>query len=419
MGVGDLFQERQFGLFVHWGIYAIPAWHEQVQQRRPIPKAEYVQLVKQFNPVKYSPDAWLDLAEAAGMSYVCFTTKHHDGFCLWDTAFTDYSISHTPYGRDVLKMLAEACQRRHFGLCLYYSCPDWHHPNAPKGNSHELLELNPGDEPDEDRYVDYVRHQVRELCSNYGRILGFFWDIPQRRQEPSLNRLIRELQPGIMINDRGYDKGDYDTPERTVPDGKRFPRATEANQSVGRQSWGYREQEDYYSHKLLMRSIDKIMAMGGNYLLNVGPRADGTLPPEAEASVRRVGAWYRKVEEALTAEPASDLLKREDVMLTRRGNTLYVHFYNDPECNGIHLNPLTERPRRAVVLNTGRELVTSVERVPTLSIPPRMHNPCLHVRGIPANELVGEIIVLKLEFEDLERAVQAARSGQAAQEFRY
>jgi alpha-L-fucosidase len=416
---GKLFQERRFGLFVHWGIYAIPAWHEQVQWRLPIDKQDYVRLAKQFRPDRFSPDAWLDLAEAAGMQYLCFTTKHHDGFCMWDTAFTDYSIMHTPYGRDVLKMLAEACARRDFGLCLYYSIPDWNHPNAPKGGSHELPKPNPGDEPDEDRYIEYVRSQVRELCSNYGQILGFFWDIPPRRPEPSLNRLIRELQPGIMINDRGYDKGDYDTPERSVPEGKRFPRATEANQSVGRQSWGYRSGEDYYSHKLLMRSIDKIMAMGGNYLLNVGPQADGTIPPESEHSVRRVGDWFLKVREALTAEPASDLLKRDDIMLTRRDNTLYVHFHNDPDSCGLHLDPLAELPRRAVVLNTGRELGFSIEKVPTLSVPPHIHRPCLHLRGIPANELTGDIIVLKLEFEDLDRVLQAAAAGKTMEEYRF
>lgn len=401
-----LFQERRFGLFVHWGIYSVSAWHEQIQWRWPQPKADYVKLAAQFNPVPFSPDAWLDMAEAAGMEYVCFTTKHHDGFCMWDTRFSDYSITHTPYGRDTLQMLAEACHRRNFGLCLYYSIPDWHHPNAPKGNSHELPVPNPGDEPDEDRYVEYVRNQVRELATRYGRIRGFFWDIPPKRQEPSLNALLRELQPGIAINDRGYDKGDYDTPERTVPEGRRFPRATEANQSVGRESWGYREHEDYYTHKLLMRSVDKIMAMGGNYLLNVGPRADGTIPPDAEASVRRVGDWYLKVREALKAGPASDLLNRDDLMLTRSGNTLYVHFHNDPETNGLHLDRLTEAPRRAVVLNTGRELAASIERIPTLSFPHDRHPAGLHLRGIPANELAGEIVVLKLEFENLDRAVR-------------
>ncbi len=419
MSDGWLFQQRRFGLFVHWGIYAIPAWHEQVQCRWPVSKADYVKLAAQFNPVKYSPDEWLDMAEAAGMEYVCFTTKHHDGFCMWDTQFSEYNIMNTPYGRDVLQMLAEACHRRNFGLCLYYSIPDWNHPNAPKGGSHELLVPNPGDEPDEDKYVEYVRNQVRELCSRYGRIQGFFWDIPPKRQEPGLNRLIRELQPGIAINDRGYDKGDYDTPERSVPEGKRFPRATEANQSVGRQSWGFREQEDYYSHKLLMRSVDKIMAMGGNYLLNVGPGADGAIPPESAASVRRVGAWYCQVREALTAEPASDLLPRDEVMLTRRANTLYVHFHKDPECNGLHLDPLAEMPLRATVLNTGRELAVSLERMPTLSIPPNIRPPALHLRGIPANELAGEIIVLKLEFENLDRVIRAVNASQKASEFRY
>jgi len=403
----DWFFERRFGLFIHWGLYAIPAWHEQVQWRKPMPKDEYVKLKDQFNPVKFDPDAWLDTAETAGMRYLCFTTKHHDGFCMWDTKYTYYSITNTPYSRDILKMLADACHKRDFGLCLYYSIPDWNHPNSVNfGGDHQLLQPNPGDEPDDDKYVEYVRNQVRELCTNYGRVLGFFWDIPPKRHDPSLNEMIRSLQPGIMINDRGYDKGDYDTPERRVPEGKRFERPTEANQSVGRQSWGYREDEDYYSHKLLMQSIDKIMAMGGNYLLNVGPKADGTFPVEAQESLRSVGQWFTKVREALVdAEPASALLNREDFMITRRGNSLYIHFHKDPGATGILLNPLKTAPRKATLLNTGESIRASVDVVPTMSVPKNRKGPCLRISGLPINELVGEVMVVKLEFENLDEAL--------------
>ena len=158
---------------------------------------------------------------------------------------------------------------------------------------------------------------------------------------------------------------------------------------------------------------------GGTYLLNVGPMADGSLPPDAMASIRTVGQWYGKVKEALTAEPASDLLQRDDFMLTRRGNHLYIHFHNDPDSGGIHLNPLATMPKLATVLNTGHPLSSAIERVPTLSIPPRMHTPCLHLRGIPVNDLVGEIIILKLEFEELDQALQTAATRPAIAEYRY
>jgi alpha-L-fucosidase len=127
----DWFFEKRFGLFVHWGLYSIPAWHEQMQWRKRVPRGGYEKLAGQFNPVRFDPDAWLDLAEEAGMQYLCFTTKHHDGFCLWDTAGTDYNVMNSPYGRDILAILAEACHRRGFPVSLYYSAVDWQHPNYP------------------------------------------------------------------------------------------------------------------------------------------------------------------------------------------------------------------------------------------------------------------------------------------------
>ena len=173
------------------------------------------------------------------MEYLCFTTKHHDGFCMWDSACTEYKITRTPYGRDVLAMLAEACRRRGIRLCLYYSCPDWHHPNSINlGGDHQLAEPNPGDEPDLMRYVEYVRRQISELCSNYGTISAFFWDIPPKLNIPALNDLLRQLQPGIMINDRGYGPGDYSTPERHVPAGRRFAKPKPASRSAARAGAG-------------------------------------------------------------------------------------------------------------------------------------------------------------------------------------
>ncbi|MCK5801936.1 MAG: alpha-L-fucosidase [Lentisphaeria bacterium] len=411
----DWFFEKRYGLFVHWGLYAVPGWHEQIQWRRDIPKAEYVKLMDRFNPVAYDPEAWLDLVQDAGMEYICFTTKHHDGFCMWDTAHTEYRITNTPYGKDVLAMLAEACHRRGIRLCLYYSCPDWHHPNSLNlGASHQLDQPNPGDEPDLMKYVDYVERQIRELCTNYGQISSFFWDIPPGVNIPRLNALLRELQPGIMINDRGYGPGDYATPERRVPEGRCFTKPTEACQSVGHQSWGYREDEDYYSDRLLMGSLDKILAMGGNYLLNVGPKPDGTIPEQSAAILRRIGTWFARVKESFyDAEPASHLTANKECLLTRKGNDVYVHFPDGVACTGVTLQPIAVAPHRATVLNTGAEIRAQVELVPSWF----RAGSYLRLADLPANEMGAETLVLKLEFEDLDAALKATAPAPEAQEF--
>ena len=174
-----------------------------------------------------------------------------------------------------------------------------------------------------------------------------------------------------------------------------------------------------YSHKMLMQSIDKTLAMGGNYLLNVGPKADGTLPRDARASLCRVGQWYVSVREALEdAEPAPDLLDRDEFMLTRRGNALYVHFHKDPEATGVLLGPLKTAPRNAVLLNTGEPIRAGVEVMPTLSVPPNRRGACLRLSKLPANELTGEVMVVKLEFDDLDEALRTAAEEENVDECR-
>ncbi|MBU0610015.1 MAG: alpha-L-fucosidase [Armatimonadetes bacterium] len=399
----DWLFEKRFGMFVHWGIYAVAGWHEQMQWRGRVPRAEYVKLAERWNPVKFDPDAWLDLAEEVGMRYIVVTTKHHDGFCLFDTKLTAFNTMNTPYGKDIVGMLAEACHRRDFPLCLYYSCADWHQPNYPNEGRHHELEPQPGDEPDLMKYLEFLRGQVRELCTNYGKIHGFWWDmnVPKHR-DPSINQLIRDLQPGIIINGRGYDEGDFGTPERDYdPSGEEvltFDRPTEACQSVGLESWGWREDEDYYTDRHLIRSIDKYLARGANYLLNVGPTGEGEIAPVQQDILRRVGRWYHRVKESLLdAEPASQLTENRQVLLTRRGNTLYVHLHRDPVYDAVKLKPIQTLPVAATLLNDKRPVECAVDVLPSEHV---TQTPCLRLKRLPVNELCNEVLVVKLEFAD-------------------
>lgn len=396
----DWFFEKRYGMFVHWGIYALPAWHEQHQWRARVPRTEYVRLAKEWNPRKFDPEVWLDLLQEAGMEYLCVTAKHHDGFSLWDSRATTFTTMNTPYGRDIIGMIADACHRRGVPLCLYYSIADWNHPNYPNQGRHHELPPQPQDAPDWDKYLEFLKAQVKELCSNYGEIHGFWWDmnVPEHR-DPSINAMIRRLQPKAVINNRGFDQGDFGTPERDYErdDLPEFERPTEACQSVGMESWGYRRDEDYYSDRHLIRSIDRYLARGANYLLNVGPTAEGIIPDESAAIIKRIGRWYKAVKESFeNVEPAAHLIENRSVFMTRRDHTLYVHLNPDPRGNAVKLKPLHKAPRRAVLLNDGRPVEYAVDMAPSDHAEQQAY---LRLIRLPVNELCNTVLVVKLEFD--------------------
>jgi len=398
----DWFFEKRFGMFVHWGIYAIPAWHEQHQWRSRVPRAEYVRLAEQWNPVKFDPNAWLDLLERAGMKYLCLTTKHHDGFCLWDTRETTFNTMRTPYRRDIVRMVADACHRRGIPLCLYYSIADWNHPNYPNQGRHHELPPQPGDQPDWDKYLEFLKAQVRELCTNYGEIHGFWWDMNvPKHVDRSINAMIRRLQPKAVINNRGFDEGDFGTPERdydtVAAEAAAFDRPTEACQSVGMESWGYRKDEDYYTDRHLLRSIDRYLARGANYLLNVGPTAEGVIPEPAADILRRIGKWHAAVKESLEdVDLYSHLTTNRNVLLTGRGQTLYVHLHKDPPGDAVKLRPIAAAPTRAVLLNDGRAVEWTIEMAPSDHAEQRGY---LRLRRLPVNEMSNTVLVVRLDFD--------------------
>ena len=398
---GDLF-ERRLGMFVHWGIYSVDGWHEQQQMRMHLSRDEYAKRVSGFGAEQFDADALVSAAESMGATYLVFTTKHHDGFCLWDTKTTDFNVMKSPCGRDLLKEVSAACARRGMRFGIYYSNPDWHHPNAfnPK-SSHQLDAPNPGDEPDLPKYVEYVKRQIVELCTNYGKLCCLFWDIPPRHDVPELNELVRRLQPGIEINDRGWGPGDYSTPERNVPEGSAFPEKTEACDSVDAESWGYRANADYHTVGYLTRAIDRTLSMGGNFLLNVGPRPDGRLTDEAAELLRKVGAWHARVAESyrdVTTE--TNVVADARCIVTVRGKTMYLHYPRGLDRRGVDLSPIGTEPTAVTLLNTGAKL--PFELVPMPRSYRELRRNCLHVRGIPADELANEGVVIKVEFPEQE-----------------
>jgi alpha-L-fucosidase len=398
----DWFFEKRFGMFIHWGLYSIDAWHEQMQYRKKMSRAEYTPLMNKFNPTEFDPDKWLDLAEEAGMQYICFTTKHIDGFCLFETKHTDYNIMNTPYGKDTLKMITDACHRRGFPICLYYSVIDMHQPNYPnQGRSYELPAPEEGDEPDLGKHIEFIKNQIKELCTNYGNISGFWWDgghIPNHH-DASVNNLIRSLQPNCIINNRGFDEGDFGTPERDwysfVNNDLSFDMPVESCQSVGYESWGFRENEDFYSDRYFMESIDKVHAKGGNYLLNVGPNALGTITEAYAQILRTIGKWYKKVQISFEdTEPYSQLTVNRDVLLTKKGNKIYVHLYKIPNTRCVWLKPIDVKPIKAVLLNNDKEVEACVELTPS-------SEPMLRLRELPVNEFANSVLVVELEFEEI------------------
>lgn len=398
----DWFFENRYGMFVHWGVYSIPAWHEQHQWRARVPRAEYVKLANQWNPKKFNPEEWLDLMEEAGMKYITITTKHHDGFCLWDTKQTAFNTMNTPYKKDIIGMLSDACHKRKVPLCLYYSIADWNQPNYPNQGRHHELPPQPQDSPDWDKYMGFLKAQVRELCTNYGDIHGFWWDmnVPVYK-DPSVNAMIRQLQPNAVINNRGFDQGDYGTPERdydnSVAEAKGFDKLVEACQSVGMESWGYKKDEDYYTDCHLISSIDRYLAGNANYLLNVGPTAEGIIPNESASILKRIGKWKKAVDESFRQVQIDDsLLKIPGVLVTKRDQTIYIHLNKSQIGNGIKLQPINVLPSKATLLNNNKTIDCLVNLCPSDHV---SQQPYLRLRNLPVNELANTILVAKLEFD--------------------
>ena len=374
-------------MFVHWGLYALPARHEWVMSREEIAPADYERYVRYFDPDHYDPVEWAMAAADAGMRYVVLTTKHHEGFCLWDSALTDYSVMATPYGKDLIGPFVEAVRAAGLKVGFYHSLLDWHHPDFaiddfhPLRNRSDAAALNAG--RDGNRYREYLHGQVRELLTRYGTIDYLFFDfsyedgtIPEssscparaRRSggRPSSSRWSGNCSPASSSTIGSASRGDFVTPEQYQPsgpmsaDGERI--VWEACQTLNG-SWGYdRDNVDYKSVDLLVRMLVDGVSKDGNMLLNVGPTARGDFDPRAIATLRGLGAWTRLHGRSIYGAGPADLAPPPDARYTQRGDRLYLHLFAWP-FQHVHLPGLAGKVDYAQLLNDGSE-------VGLISLPP-------------------------------------------------
>jgi len=316
------FQEARFGMFIHWGLYAQLGRHEWVMNRECIPISEYEPLADTWHPKERPAREWARLAKQAGIKYMVLTTKHCEGFCLWDTQQTDYNAVKRGPGRDLVREYVEAC--REFGLKIgfYYVLMDWHHPDA---------RICDQDEGARRRYVDYVRGSVRELMTQYGKIDILWWDAPwpmttaEQWESVETNAMVRALQPHILINNRSVLQEDFDTPEGRVEPSP-ADRAWEACMTFNG-SWGYMPSAiDWRSVREVIEMLHTATGSGGNLLLNIGPAPDGSVPPEGLERLTALGDWVKQNGEALYGQ-VDRIDRGRDWMPTGtwtiKGNTAY------------------------------------------------------------------------------------------------
>jgi alpha-L-fucosidase len=390
-------REARFGMFIHWGIYAIPGgrWGGQpiqtagewIMNGANIPVEEYEKLTKQFNPVKYDPAEWVRIAKDAGMKYIVITSKHHDGFCLFDSKVTDYDVvDATPWGKDLLKPLAEECRKQGLHFCTYYSIMDWHHPAQMRGSdrAYNPTKIREGRKRE---YLDYMKAQLRELLESCRpEVLWFDGEWPDWYTEEDGREIyayLRQLEPTLIINNRvgkgrkgmeGLNRddqeyvGDFGTPEQQIPPGG-LPGLDWESCMTMNHTWGFKfDDHDWKSTETLVRNLIDCASKGGNYLLNVGPTAEGEIPQPSVERLQGVGRWMKVNSEAIYATQASPWPKQlswgrcTQKAIDAQSTRLYLHVFQWPDNGRLDLPGLTNTPLKAFLMATGTPL--KVEKTP-------------------------------------------------------
>ncbi|MCC6345525.1 MAG: alpha-L-fucosidase [Bryobacterales bacterium] len=339
------FRDAKFGMFIHWGAYSVIGRHEWSRERFHIPQAQYDEYVRRFNPVNFDPDAWVALAQKAGARYMVITSKHHDGFSIYRSKVSGYDMEITPYPGDPLKMLSQAAARRGMRLGFYHSIMDWHNPDYVPKRSWEVKEPDKGGNLD--RYIDFMKEQLRELLTGYGDVAVLWFDgewehSTAEMRSDEIHGFIRRTSPKTLINDRLFkrepgNRGDFGTPEQFVPatgmkDPSGKPILWESCVTINTESWGYNKYEtEFKTPRDLIRMLIEVVSKGGNLLLNVGPMPDGRIQNEFVTRLNAMGDWMAVNSEAIYGTTASPFARLPFFgRATVKDNVLYLHVFQWP-----------------------------------------------------------------------------------------
>ena len=408
----EWYRQAKFGMFIHWGPYcqaSIEAsWPIMVPKPGGITEADYRALPRTFNPTRFDPHAWVDLARQAGQKYMVFTTKHHDGFCMFDSAYNDYKTTRTPYGKDIVSELAQACHEDDMPLGFYYSPPDMHHSGF-RDTSKPASENWRGqpERPEWPSYLAYMQLQLRELLTHYGPVALIWFDGLNNQEKydgARVLQMIAEMQPAALVNDRLGVDGDYETPEQFIPTAipTKGVRLTGVDPGVSRllkttvprpedfrlwetcmtinNTWAYNKDDHHYkSPRTLIRGLVEVASRGGNFLLNVGPQPDGLIQPEFQERLKSVGAWLTLNGDSIYGTSYGPVQNVDGLRTTAGRKSIYVHVFDwvPPVCT---LTGINGRVLSARLLANGAPLkFRQTEAKLEIEIPPSAPDPDVSV----------------------------------------
>lgn len=367
------FAESRLGIFIHWGLYSTFAQGEWYLNNASVDAREYAKAMNGFYPHRFDARQWVSAFKAAGAKYICFTTRHHEGFSMWDTRWSDYNIMNTPYGKDIVRQLAEECHRQGIKLHLYYSHIDWTREDYPAGRTGRgTKRLDRADWP---AYYRFMNNQLTELLTNYGEIGAIWFDgwwdhdvdsVPFNWELEEQYKLIHDLQPGCLVGNNHhqtpFEGEDIQIFERDVPgenkaglSGQDISALPLETCQTMNHSWGYRvTDQEYKSTKELIQLLVRTSGKGANLLLNVGPQPDGTLPEAALTRLAEMGKWLDRYGESIYATVAGDYREGDNLITTRNGNLLYVHILNT-DIEQVKM-PVAQKVKSVEVLGEGTRI---------------------------------------------------------------